>query len=324
MLDREWLTQIAEKLAREVLAIKPGETVSIVCDSQGVSSPVTEAVVQACLKAGTDPVCLVMQPRSINGAELPGPMTGAFVDSRVLINLSGTSIAHVRAGTAALKAGARMGSLRDFGAGVLKSPGILTDYQAVKRNSLALDALLEKGRDVHITTPSGTDLTLQLCGRKGKAQTGFATEPGTFTGLPDGESTVAPLEGTTNGKLVNPYIMEKIGLLDEPFEMEVRDGFITNLKGGKQARALETLLEGQSPDARRFASQIAFGMNPDCRIMPVVYEVSKRLGTMHLAIGDNFSLGGTVQAGHHMDIVILDCTVTLDGKVLLEDGKLYL
>lgn len=194
----------------------------------------------------------------------------------------------------------------------------------MKRKALAMDALLEKGRDVHITTAEGTDLTLQLCGRKGNAQTGFATEPGTFTGLPDGESTVAPLEGSTNGRLVSPYIMEKIGLIDEPFEMDVRDGMIVSLKGGKQARALESLLENQHPDARRFASQIAFGINPDCRIIPNNYEVSKRLGTMHLAIGDNVTLGGTVQAGHHMDIVILDPTVTMDGKVLLENGKLSL
>ncbi len=177
---------------------------------------------------------------------------------------------------------------------------------------------------MHITTAEGTDLILQLCGRKGKAQTGFATEPGSFTGLPDGESTVAPLEGTTNGRLVNPYIMEKIGLIDEPFEMDVRDGFITGLKGGKQARALEALLENQDLDARRFASQIAFGINPDCRIIPNTYEVSKRLGTMHLAIGDNFTLGGTIQAGHHMDIVLLNPTVTLDGRMLLENGRLYL
>lgn len=324
MLDQARLAQIADKLVGEVLGIKPGETVSIVCDITGFPTPVTEAVVKACVKAGTDPACLVMQPRAINGAELPEPMTGAFVQSKVLINLSGTSIAHVRAGSSALKAGARMGSLRDFGAGVLESPGILTDYETVHRNALAVDALLEKGREVHITTAEGTDLTLQLCGRKGKAQTGFAREPGTFTGLPDGESTVAPLEESTNGRLVNPYIMEKIGRIDEPFEMDVRDGMIVSLKGGKQARALEALLENQHPDARRFASQIAFGINPDCRIIPVTYEVSKRLGTMHLAIGDNFSLGGTVQAGHHMDIVILNPTVTLDGKTLLKDGKLFL
>ncbi len=324
MLDQARLTQVAEKLVGQVLGVKPGESVSIIRDSESDSAPVAEAVVQACVKAGTDPVCLIMLPRAINGAELPEPMSGAFVGSKVLINLSRTSIAHVRAGTAALQAGARMGSLRNWEEGILESPGVLADYEMIKRNALAVDALLEKGREVHITTAEGTDLTLQLCGRKGKAQTGFAREPGLFTAIPDGESTVAPLEGTTNGRLVNPYTMEKIGLIDEPFEMEVRDGMIVGMKGGKQARALEALLEDKDPNARRFASQLAFGINPDCRIVPNTLEVSKRLGTIHLAIGDNFTLGGTVKAGHHMDIVVLNPTVTLDGKLLLENGKLYL
>jgi leucyl aminopeptidase (aminopeptidase T) len=214
--------------------------------------------------------------------------------------------------------------LRNFQEGVLESPGVTTDYEVVRRNALAVDALLESAREVEIATPTGTQLTMQLGGRKGKAQTGFATEPGTFSGLPDGESTVAPLEGTTQGVIVDPYIMEKIGLVDEPFRMEVRDGWITGLEGGRQAQALNDLLDRSDPNARRIASQFAMGMNPDCRVFPNTREVSKKLGTIHVAMGDNISLGGTVQSGIHIDIVILDVTVKLDGRVVLENGQLQL
>ena len=195
--------------------------------------------------------------------------------------------------------------------------------EQIKRNALAVDALLEKGKVVRITTTEGTDLTIELAGRKGKAQTGFATEPGTFSGLPDGESTVAPLEGSTQGRIVNPYIMEKIGLVDEPFEMEIKDGWVVGVKGGKQAQALNELYERSDENARRIASQFAMGMNPDCRIFPNTREVSKKLGTIHVAFGDNISLGGTVQSGVHIDIVILNPTVELDGKVILKDSQLY-
>jgi leucyl aminopeptidase (aminopeptidase T) len=165
---------------------------------------------------------------------------------------------------------------------------------------------------------------MKLCGRKGKAQTGFADEPGRFSGLPDGESTVAPLEGATQGWIVNPYIIDKIGLVDEPFRMEIKDGWIVNVEGGKQARQLLELFEKSDSNARRFASQFALGMNPDCRIFPDTKEVSKRLGTLHVALGDNISLGGAVQCGLHIDIVILNPTVWLDGKIVLENEKLCL
>jgi hypothetical protein len=102
---------------------------------------------------------------------------------------------------------------------MLEGPGVTTDYQAVRRNALAVDLLLEQAREIRFTTADGCDVTMKLCGRKGKAQTGFADEPGRFSGLPDGESTVAPMEGSTQGCIVNPYIIDKIGRVDEPFRM---------------------------------------------------------------------------------------------------------
>ncbi len=324
MVDQARLNQVAEKLVGQVVALKRGETVCIIRDSETPSAPLAEAVSRAVQRAGGEPISVIIVPRSVGGQELPETVAGAFLRSNVVINLARYAVEHTRAATIALQAGTRFSNLRNWDEGVLNSPGVTTDYEVVRRNALAVDALLEKGREVHITSAEGTDLTLQLCGRKGKAQTGFATEPGTFSGLPEGESTVAPLEGSTNGRIVNPYIMEKIGLIDEPFEMEVRDGWIVEVKGGKQAKALVALQEKSDANAKRIASQFAMGMNPDCRVYPNTREVSKRLGTIHVAMGDNISLGGTVQSGVHIDIVVLNPTVTLDGKVLLENGKLYL
>lgn len=324
MLDEKRMAQVAEKVVGQVLALKPGETVSIIRDVEEESRPLAEAISRAAIAAGAEPVSLVIVPRSVGGQELPEPIAGAFLRSNAVIGLARWAVEHTRAATAALQAGTRFSNLRNFQEGVLESPGVTTDYEVVRRNALAVDALLETAREVEVTTPEGTHLTIQLCGRKGKAQTGFATEPGTFSGLPDGESTVAPLEGSTQGRIVNPYIMEKIGLVDEPFEMEIKDGWITGLSGGKQAQQLQEFLDKSDPNARRIASQFAMGMNPDCRVFPNTREVSKKLGTIHVAFGDNISLGGTVQSGVHIDIVILNVTVKLDGKVILRDGKLYL
>ncbi|MHB0869468.1 MAG: aminopeptidase [Chloroflexota bacterium] len=324
MLDQARLTQVADKLVGQVLALKPGETVCIIRDSDVPSAPLAEAVSEAVMRAGAEPISLIIVPRSVGGQELPDTVAGAFLRSSAVINLARWAVEHTRAGSAALGAGVRFSNLRNWEEGVLESPGVTTDYEVVRRNALAVDALLEKGNEVRVTTPEGTDLTLKLCGRKGKAQTGFADEPGKFSGLPEGESTVAPLEGTTNGRIVNPYIMEKIGPVTEPFELELKDGWIVGLKGGKQAKDLQQFLEKSDPNARRMASQFAMGMNPDCRIFPNTREVSKKLGTIHVAMGDNVSLGGTVQSGVHIDIVVLNATVTLDGKVILENGKLYL
>ncbi|MGE5617775.1 MAG: aminopeptidase [Sphingomonadaceae bacterium] len=324
MLDQARLTQVADKLVGQVLALKPGETVCIIRDNDLPSASLSEAVSEAAIRVGAEPVSVIIVPRSVGGQELPDTVAGAFLRSNAVVNLARWAVEHTRAATAALQAGVRFSNLRNWEDGVLESPGVTTDYEVVRRNALAVDALLEKGREVRVTSPEGTDFTLKLCGRPGKAQTGFADEPGRFSGLPDGESTVAPLEGSTNGRIVNPYIMEKIGLVTEPFELEIKDGWIVGLKGGKQARDLQEFLEKSDPNAKRIASQFAMGMNPDCRVFPNTREVSKKLGTIHVAMGDNISLGGTVQSGVHIDIVVLNATVTLDGKVILEKGQLHL
>jgi leucyl aminopeptidase (aminopeptidase T) len=323
MMDKEQMTKIAEKVVGQVLALRPGETVCILRDGEE-SGPFASIISQAALRVGAEPVSLIIVPRTVGGQELPEPVAGAFIRSSAIINLAQWPIVHSRAVSAALGAGSRSCNLRGFNEGVLESPGVTTDYEVVRRNALAVDKLLEQAQEVRFTTTEGSDVTMKLCGRKGKAQTGFADEPGRFSGLPDGESTVAPLEGTTQGCIVNPYLIDKIGQVNEPFRMEIKDGWIVNVTGGKQAQQLLDLFEESDSNARRIASQFALGMNPDCRIFPNAKEVSKKLGTLHVAIGDNISLGGTIQSGLHIDIVILNPTVWLDGKIVLENGKLFI
>ncbi len=324
MLDEQRMVLVAKQVVGQLLALKPGETVCILRDTEEDSRPFTAILSEAARQAGAEPVSLIIVPRTVGGQELPEPVAGAFLRSSAVINLAKWAIVHSRAVSAALGAGARTCNLRGFNDGMLESPGVTTDYEPIRRNALAVDALLEQTSEIRFTTADGCDVTMQLCGRKGRAQTGFADEPGRFSGLPDGESTVAPLEGTTQGWIVNPYIIDKIGRVDEPFRMEIKDGWIVKVEGGKQARKLLELFDESDANARRFASQFALGMNPDCRIIPDTREVSKRLGTLHVALGDNVSLGGDVQCGLHIDIVILNPTVWLDGKMVLENGTLFI
>lgn len=324
MLSEERMVQVAEKVVGQVLALRPGETVCILRDAEEDSGHFAAVISRTALRAGAEPVSLIIVPRTVGGQELPEPVAGAFSRSSAIINIARWPIVHSRAVSSALGAGARSCNLRNFNDGALESPGVTTDYEVVRRNALAADVLLEQAREVRFTTAEGTDVTMQLCGRKGKAQTGFANTPGRFSGLPDGESTVAPLEGTTQGRIVNPYVIDKIGQVDEPFRMEIKDGWIVSVEGGKQARALLDLFEKSDQNARRIASQFALGMNPDCRIVPNIKEVSKKLGTLHVAMGDNISLGGTIQCGLHIDIGILNPTVWLDGKIVLKNGRLFI
>jgi leucyl aminopeptidase (aminopeptidase T) len=229
---------------------------------------------------------------------------------------------HTNAERDALKTGARVCNIREVDEEMMVRGGMTADYEEVDRITQRGVALLAAATRARVTTPEGTDLTLDLTGRPAFALSGFARERGTFSGLPDGEAAIAPLEGRTQGVLVNPYLIEKIGQVTEPFRLEVRDGQITRVEGGAQAQALAAILARKDPGARNFAAELALGTNPACRLIPKSREIKKRLGQAHVALGDNLSLAGTVDSAIHLDIVMLRPTVILDDdRVVLDDGE---
>jgi leucyl aminopeptidase (aminopeptidase T) len=264
---------------------------------------------------------MIMQPQQIGGEEPPAAIAAAMAASEVIINQSTQSLTHTEAARRAMREGARIANLRNFTEEMMFNGGINADYHQVKKVSEHIADLLTKTDKIRLTTPEGTDLTMWTKDRKAIAQTGFVTKPGMLSGLPDGEATLAPLEGVSDGIVVSPYIADQIGVISEPFQMEIRNGRITKISGGKQAIELKMLLERKDEAGYNAASQFALGTNPACRIVPNTREVSKKLGTAHIAIGDNRSLGGNSASTFHIDFVFLNPTVYFDDCCIIKEGQ---
>jgi len=45
---------------------------------------------------------------------------------------------------------------------------------------------------------------------------------------------------------------------------------------------------------------------------------------VHIAIGDNHVIGGTVTSELHLDGLLLRPTVELDGRIIVQDGRLLI
>jgi len=96
----------------------------------------------------------------------------------------------------------------------------------------------------------------------------------------------------------------------------------TPWSAGKEAKALLDLMAERGVNADRIASQFALGTNPECRIIANTREVSKKLGTAHIAVGDNRTLGGQIESRMHIDLVFLRPRVVIDGTLVVTDGEL--
>jgi leucyl aminopeptidase (aminopeptidase T) len=46
------------------------------------------------------------------------------------------------------------------------------------------------------------------------------------------------------------------------------------------------------------------------------------LRTLHIGIGTSITLGGTVKASCHYDLLMWDPTISIDGVTVVEDGEL--
>ncbi|HSR10504.1 MAG TPA: aminopeptidase, partial [Thermodesulfobacteriota bacterium] len=193
----------------------------------------------------------------------------------------------------------------------------------LEKTSRRLAEMMSAADEARLVTLEGTDLRIRLTGRKAAALAGTARTPGSFCSLPAGESAMAPVEGSSSGKIVNPYLVEHrdIARPKEPIEIVIQNGKATAVSGGAEARRLEKLLAESGPSASNFA-EFALGTNRRCRIDVGIREAKKAWGTAHVALGDNQSLGGTVESPMHIDFILLRPTVWLDGQEVVREGRL--
>ena len=83
------------------------------------------------------------------------------------------------------------------------------------------------------------------------------------------------------------------------------------------------MLDKVGKDARNIA-EFGIGTNDSAKLSGVLLEDEKVMGTVHLALGNNITMGGTFNVPIHLDGIIKKPTVYLDGKLLMKSGKLLI
>jgi leucyl aminopeptidase (aminopeptidase T) len=179
--------------------------------------------------------------------------------------------------------------------------------------------LLDEGNTAHITCPRGSDATLDLTGRPAIADDGDLRAPGSFGNLPCGEGFIAPLRG--EGRIVVASLAP-LGISDEPATLEMRDGRIVEARGGLGPEYLE-LLKEHGEDGTNLA-ELGVGTNDRAQLSGKVLEDEKILGTVHVAFGASAGIGGTVSVPIHLDAVVLEASLEVDGTAVLDEGRFVL
>ncbi len=315
------MAPIARRIVDTVLAVKSGEHVCIVTDTE-CPPTITEAVAVAARAAGAEVAVVTMTPREAGSVEPPAVVGAAIQAADAVIWQATYAVVHTRTARAAFAKGVRMCDMWGFTEDMMVRGGATADYAAVAALTKRLAPIFTQGREARLTTPAGTDLRVSLEGRQGFPLVGIADQKGTFCALPDGEVAISPITGSAEGILVHPFCIEKkeLGYVKDKITIEVKGGRMERIGGGPQADFLAQVLDSAGGSARNIA-EFAIGTNPKCRLGVTLREAKKTWGTAHIGIGDSKSVGGDVEGPLHFDIIFVEPTVTVDGTVVVKDGK---
>jgi aminopeptidase len=309
----------AHRVMASYLAVQAGERVLVVADTMtSPSLPVALAAQARVL--GADPAVIVMVRRTRSGEEPPEHVAAAMRHSDVVISVASTSMYHTDAKGRAQKAGVRGAFNAPCDEDAWVRGAMTADFVQIREVAERLAARLRGANELRVTSPAGTDVSMSITGRSPVGWlTGICKTRGQVSAYPGGEVSLPPVEGTANGRVVIETVMTDIGKLTQPITWMVRDGQVVAIEGGAEAAALRAHIAGIA-NATNIA-EIGIGLNPVARLGADITEFKKKLGTAHMAMGDSAGeYGGAVVSDVHLDGMILDCCIEIDGEVVVADG----
>jgi len=219
--------------------------------------------------------------------------------------------------------GCRYASMPLFDVSMLEG-AMNIDWKALARTTKELAGIIDDAERILIKTPNGTSLSLSKKGRKAISDTGILTRRGSFGNLPAGEVYIAPVEGTATGRLVLDWAPTR--QLLSPITLMVEKGVVVSISGKDTfASSLRQKLAERTENGN--IAELGIGTNSAAKRPDNILESEKILGTIHIALGDNSSFGGTVKTPFHQDFVFFKPTVTLvygegNKQIVLRNGKL--
>ena len=208
--------------------------------------------------------------------------------------------------------------------------GALADPRGMQREGARVGDALRRGREVRITHPNGTDLTLRLRGRQPKVDDGVIDAADVKAGnvatvVPSGVVAVAVDETYAEGT----FIADEVGgvLLSQEQETPLRGGhwefrggrlvdYAHEVGGDTFRRQFERLGAGKDRPGL-----VSVGLNPHISQIPLLFDQER--GVVSITVGRNASVGGSTRTPHFTAYQsVRRATVEVDGRTVVAGGEI--
>lgn len=204
-----------------------------------------------------------------------------------------------------------------YGACLVGDPDPVQRWRAIAGRNDDLVRWIDGRSEVHIEG-DGTDLLLDVSGRTWIPASGKEN-------FPDGEIFTGPVEDGTNGHVTFDFPAIHGGQAVEGIRLEFEGGRVVRASARRNEEFLIKTLD-TDPGAR-ILGEIGIGTNYGITGFTGEALLDEKIGgTVHLAVGDAYpETGGLNDSAVHWDMVCdlrRGGRITVDGELLLEDGKL--
>jgi len=307
-----------ENALKKCMGLKEGESVLILTDHD--MGDVGGLFFKKALELGGQAMIMDIPPPKIDGEEPIEQVGRALKRVDIALLITSKSYSHTNARQEATDAGTRIASMPGITKQVIART-LNADYERIRKKARALIEVLKTKHVINVETDAGTDISFRIGGRELHGyNSGFYAKSGAWGNLPDGEVFFAPVEKNTEGTIVIDASMAVIGKVKEPITLEVKNGFVIRIIGGKEADTLSNYLRPLGRNAYNVA-EFGIGLNENAKITGNILEDEKVLGTAHIALGTNTTFGGMVKAPCHIDGVFKNPSIWADDQQILDKGK---
>ena len=318
------LSRAADVLCREMMGIKPGESVLITTDT-GSDAVAVQAVQDAAYRAGGKVGTVVLAPQlpfqgAIADQYLPDHVKAATAECDVWIDLCMPYLAGSKAFDKAIHnnrtryfLGADLGAeelVRIMGRAKLDDVFALSDAFA--------EVIAESGgKKCRITNAAGTDVTFELA----KVETfklSKANKPGAY--FTPGTVVIIPELESVKGNVVSQVgFHEYYGEFSEPITFQIQGKVRDVIGGGPENKVMRRSLERAGNGDFGYVVHFSCGIHPAARYTGECFIEDQRvMGYDAVGLG----LPPWVEGGgeNHPDVIISMQSIEIDGKPVVKDG----
>jgi 2,5-dihydroxypyridine 5,6-dioxygenase len=338
-IEAKWIDAFVRVF--ELCKVQPGEACAILSETQ--SRPLNVHLTELALARLGATAFHVVVPSQRQDAPVPVRSTGAsnalagqraaiesLKAAGLVVDLTVEGLLHARELPAILSGGARVLMISNEHPDALErlvpEPAMETRVKAAVKRARGTQTM-------RVVSAAGTDLTVDMREAATAGVWGWCDRPKAVAHWPGGIVVSFPKSGSVNGTLVldaGDVNLTFKRYLERPVRLTIEADYVTRIDGtGTDAELMRRYFAAWGDREAYATSHVGWGLNEDARYEALtMYDQRDTNGTEIRAFAGNFlfSTGANEFANRytkgHFDLPVRNCTITLDGQAVVEEGRL--